>query len=118
MRRWLSILLLVFLPLQFSWAAVGVYCQHETGTQASHFGHHDHQHQAAPDQKGGAVPDFSAGIDNDCSACHAGCCSLVFFGDAGFSLTGPASPTLTGYQFRLPAPPPYPPERPNWVALA
>nr|ART41037.1 L611 [uncultured bacterium] len=52
MRRWLSILLLVFLPFQFSWAAVAGYCQHETGAAAQHFGHHDHQHQAAAEQEG------------------------------------------------------------------
>ncbi|MBU0601652.1 MAG: hypothetical protein KKD25_04520 [Gammaproteobacteria bacterium] len=46
MRRWLSILLLVFLPFQFTWAAAAGYCQHETGAAAQHFGHHDHKHQA------------------------------------------------------------------------
>ena len=46
MRRWLATLLLVLLPFQFSWAAVGGYCQHETGAAAKHFGHHNHQHQA------------------------------------------------------------------------
>ena len=47
MRKWLAIVLLVFLPLQFSWAAVASYCQHETGAAAKHFGHHAHQHKAA-----------------------------------------------------------------------
>ena len=42
MRRWLAILLLVCLPLQFSWAAVADYCMHESGETADHVGHHDH----------------------------------------------------------------------------
>ena len=44
MRRWLSILMLTLLPLQFSWAAVAAYCGHETGQHAEHLGHHEHQH--------------------------------------------------------------------------
>lgn len=44
MRRWLSIFLLILLPHQFSWAAVVTYCEHESGTQAMHFGHHQHKH--------------------------------------------------------------------------
>jgi hypothetical protein len=45
MRRWLSIFLLIVLPLQISWAVAATYCQHETGS-TKHFGHHDHKHQA------------------------------------------------------------------------
>jgi hypothetical protein len=45
MRRWLSILLLVFMPFQFSWAAVATYCEHESDMRAQHFGHHEHKHQ-------------------------------------------------------------------------
>jgi hypothetical protein len=44
MRRWLAILMLALLPLQFGWAAVAVYCGHESDPQAQHLGHHEHQH--------------------------------------------------------------------------
>ncbi|NCV41106.1 MAG: hypothetical protein EBW11_11190 [Betaproteobacteria bacterium] len=40
MRKFLAIFLLVLLPLQFSWAAVAGYCQHEAGVTANHPGHH------------------------------------------------------------------------------
>ena len=44
MRRWLSILLLVVMPLQLSWAAVAAFCAHESSPKAPHFGHHAHAH--------------------------------------------------------------------------
>ena len=45
MRRWLSILLLVFMPLQSSWAAVATYSELGASTLATHFGHHEHEHK-------------------------------------------------------------------------
>jgi hypothetical protein len=36
MRRRLAVPLLVFLPLQFSWAAVANHCGHDTGGAAEH----------------------------------------------------------------------------------
>lgn len=45
MRRWLSLLLLIVLPLQSNWAALSAFCQHEQGIQANHIGHHLHQHE-------------------------------------------------------------------------
>lgn len=46
MRRWLTIFLLVFMPLQFSWAVAGGYCtHHEEGKSAQHFGHHADGHE-------------------------------------------------------------------------
>jgi len=35
MRRWLAILMLALLPLQFSWAAVAAYCGRTTPTPAA-----------------------------------------------------------------------------------
>lgn len=77
MRRWLSILFLVMLPFQFSWAAAASYCQHETGKLASHFGHHEHKHQGAKVKSGApersdAVNKLGA-LDDDCALCHLGC---------------------------------------------
>lgn len=117
MRRWLSILLLAFLPLQFSWAEVGVYCQHETGAAAKHFGHHDHQHKADASQCDKADPKASGGIDNDCGACHAGCTAAIF-GEIQISSLAYASAVVDGYRHSLNASPHYQLERPNWAPLA
>lgn len=46
MRRCLVLVLLLWLPLQFSWAAAAGYCGHEQRKGAAHFGHHAHQHRA------------------------------------------------------------------------
>lgn len=117
MRRLFAIFLLVFLPLQLSWAAMGVYCQHETGAAAQHFGHHDHQHNADASQSDQADPKTSGGIDNDCGTCHAGCCAAVF-GESRISASAYASAVVDDYRHSLNTSPHYPPERPNWTPLA
>ncbi|MFZ2973328.1 MAG: cation efflux protein, CzcI family [Ferribacterium limneticum] len=117
MRRWLAILLLVFLPFQFSWAAVASCCQHETDASSQHFGHHEHKHQADADRDG--VPDskLTGGIDNDCGTCHASCVVAIFA--AG------GLPLATSISLAIPWPPGTTssaplaePERPNWSVLA
>lgn len=116
MRRWLAIFLLVFLPLQASWAAVTGYCQHESGAAAQHFGHHEHKHHS---DDGGSTDAkvLSGGIDSDCAACHAGCvCALT--GIAQFPVVLPA---FEGNLWRpsIPSSPPTAvPERPNWAVSA
>jgi hypothetical protein len=124
MRRWLSILLLVLLPLQLSWAAAAPYCQHEKSPVAlQHFGHHEHEHEDA----GGAAAGDSVAVDasqdggdtklltvdHDCAYCQMGSAQAV-------SATIPAvavpigrafaaAPAVTKQSFicaRL--------ERPNW----
>lgn len=73
MRRWLLILFVAMLPLQFSWAAVASYCTHEEPpAKQQHFGHHEHEHDDASD--GGSTSDKSAlEVDEDCAYCHLGC---------------------------------------------
>lgn len=118
MRRWLSILILVFLPFQFTWAAVAGYCKHETGAAAQHFGHHDHQHQADADHAG--TPDaktLGGEIDNDCAACHAGCAAAIF-SPVYLPTSSAASFAIPWLPGTLTAPPLAYPERPNWFALA
>jgi hypothetical protein len=117
MRRWFTILLLVFLPLQASWAAAGSYCQHETGIQAQHFGHHEHRHLDAShhDEKiKSAKPVLAA--DADCSFCHP-CCGAVL-------VDAPSTPELTvAANDNTPHLRPLlsailsPPDRPNWSRL-
>lgn len=65
------ILLLVMLPLQLGWAALGSYCQHEPDSQAKHFGHHFHQHKAdsARDGDDGPDPETGKSLHGDCNAC-------------------------------------------------
>jgi hypothetical protein len=121
MRRWLSILLLVFLPFQFSWAAVAGYCQHETEGTTRHFGHHEHKHQA--DAAAGAhddTPDAKrlGSIDNDCGACHAGCCAAAVFSDDSMVSLAVASLIIPWLKNQLASPPGCQPDRPNWSVLA
>ena len=66
MHRWLAIFLLVFLPLQSAWAAASVYCQHESGSAARHFGHHVHQHAASGDPAGTGSDTSGQNTDKDC----------------------------------------------------
>ena len=123
MRRWLAILLLVFLPLQFSWAAVANYCAHETGAAASHVGHHDHAgHSHAskdvdPGHKGQADGKTPSASYLDCGHCHGTCAAMVDV-VASFEPEALASAPLS-----LSAAPsaehmPAQPERPQWAALA
>ena len=74
MRRWLTILLLVFLPVQLSWAAAASYCRHEGGSSTKHYGHHEHEHQSAKLKAAGderADKNLGAGqLDDDCGVCQ------------------------------------------------
>ncbi len=117
MRKLLAIFLLVFLPMQLSWAAVASYCQHEALAEATHVGHHEHQHITADDGHGSPEPVKTLGEDPDCASCHAGCASALpqkrvivpgldsSLDTATYKVT-PTSPPLE----RL--------ERPQWRALA
>lgn len=80
MRRWLTILLLFILPVQFAWSAAAAYCQHEDAPAKTHIGHHVHEHKAGNDtgskasgQHLGESSSAKAGKllgDNDCGYCH------------------------------------------------
>lgn len=121
MRKWLAIVLLVLTPLQFSWAVAASYCQHETGTQASHFGHHEHKHQGAKVKTNSTDRSDAAGklgtLDNDCPGCHLSCASLIASSQAASIV-----PLVEGY---IPAlTPRYEshiskvPQRPDWSLAA
>ncbi|EXI67274.1 MAG: Cation efflux system protein CzcI [Candidatus Accumulibacter adjunctus] len=119
MRRWLTILLLSVLPLQFVWAAVAGYCQHDSGETVKHFGHHEHKHDVPEDAEQGAddgqLP--LADFDGDCTDCHASCAVAP---SAAVAL--PVIPVLSfaiPWASQLPAPPPLTqPDRPNWSVSA
>ena len=132
MRRWLAILMLTLLPLQFSWAAVASYCGHETQAGMAHFGHHDHQHHADASDGAGLDTDpttitdvnSDAGdgkapgaMDLDCGHCHGTCSMMLHLLS---SLPGPLStaPPSATFDETGGAHAPTRPERPQWLPLA
>lgn len=117
MRRWPIILLLALLPLQLSWAAVSVYCQHESGAAAQHFGHHEHQHHADETPKDDSGPKTLGAVDADCPVCHAGCATVLHASQV-MPVLYSAADMHVGEQALLASPPPTLPERPNWAHLA
>lgn len=119
MRRWLSILLLVLLPFQFTWAAAAAYCEHESSSQVQHFGHHVHKHAEGAHQAQGKKSSTAekikakAGLDNDCGTCHLSAAKPV--STLRLALPEPAAEIVIGasekhFSTRAPDHP----ERPNW----
>jgi hypothetical protein len=120
MRRWLAILMLTLLPLQFSWAAVAAYCGHEAGEAAQHLGHHEHEHagQSGADQDSApADQGASAAFDFDCGHCHGTCASMPAPVDDLASLTL-ASHRVIAIEGIVRTLAQSPPERPQWLPLA
>jgi hypothetical protein len=120
MRRWLAILMLALLPLQFSWAAVAVYCGHESDPQAQHLGHHEHQHngQATADHDSApANQSAPAGFDFDCGHCHGTCAGMPAPMDetTPLALTSHPVTPVDGIVRTIAQ---SPPERPQWLPLA
>ncbi|MBX3624098.1 MAG: DUF2946 family protein [Rhizobacter sp.] len=118
MRRWLTILLLVMLPFQFTWAAAASYCQHETAPETQHIGHHQHEHKAASDAgkvKTDAQDAKSTKLvaDNDCGYCHLNAAKSVQLQALEVpALKGPAVQDAAVQP--LPTRDPERHERPNW----
>jgi hypothetical protein len=117
MKRFLAIILLALLPLQFSWAAVAGYCQHESEVTANHLGHHSHDHQAADQHEPVKDGASSAEAHHDCATCHLGC-SVALASD----LTTPTAAADRDYPFDYNVNPSLAltkrPERPQWPTLA
>lgn len=121
MRVWLSIFLILFLPLQSAWAVAAPYCGHENSVRVSHFGHHAHQHHAADavmdaskDTSGGSA---SIAVDVDCTPCNGmGSAMVINFSPAVFFMgkTHYAS-SVTPESLLAPR---QRPERPKWPRLA
>lgn len=128
MRRLLTIVLLALLPLQFSWAAVASYCEHEAQAGAGHFGHHDHPHHgdsgvdadptvdptADPPAKGDKP---SVTMDFDCGHCHGQSSGMLTLSAGLPGLLAAAPPSAfsdeAGGEHS-----PTRPERPQWQPLA
>jgi len=121
MRRWIAVFMLMLLPLQFSWAAVASYCQHESSpATAQHVGHHEHKHGA---DDNGAISKAKTGgpsldkSDPDCCLCHGlglGATELHAskqHADHGNTMVAQISTPSAGVN-------PSPPDRPQWPVLA
>lgn len=116
MRRWLAIILLAFLPIQLSWAAVASYCEHETTTETSHLGHHEHKHNA--DLAEGADDQKAPGsVDLDCGHCLGSGAAMPLPAAALLPLLNTSRPVSLIDLFER-AQAPTPPERPQWLSLA
>jgi hypothetical protein len=123
MRRLLAIFVLGMLPLQFSWAAVAVYCEHET-QGAEHFGHHAHHHDTGAGPHADAVPSADAAgdkapgaMDLDCDDCHGQCSVMLTLPSEPPGLLSTAPPSASTNEAGG-AHAPTRPERPQWLRLA
>jgi hypothetical protein len=115
-------LLLVFMPFQFSWAAVATDCGHESGTRAKHFGHHEHKHQQPAGESSEAskleLSDLLGGA-LDTGDCHLHIQCAADMPAALVMPLGIASQALTHSTLaNAIAPGLSRPERPPWVDLA
>jgi len=117
MRRWLTILLLVMMPLQLGWAAIGSYCQHESGSQTKHFGHHAHQHTSQAGGDDGPGPQGGKDPHNDCNACISASVMPIFSAVALFDVSSSSAGETVFLAHPL-SRPSSPPDRPPWVCLA
>lgn len=112
MRRWLSLLLLVFMPLLSSWSVASAYCGDEPAGRTQHLGHHvDRHHDATPD----ASHDGQLAAA-DCDHCHSPGATLL----QGGEVTPGAAPSARACcrEVALRAPPVSLPDRPQWVRFA
>jgi hypothetical protein len=118
MRKLLTILLLALLPLQFSWAAVAGYCEHEVGVASEHVGHHEHRHADAERQDNDSKNVTTTGVMHpDCATCHGG--GVAATGSFLQALTISLLTLTSSEDSQQPAKPLLSrPERPKWVALA
>jgi hypothetical protein len=126
-RQFLAIVLLAFLPIQFSWAAVASYCGHEAQAGAGHFGHHanagsvsepvvdpDANPAANEDGKGDKAP---GAVDPDCGHCH-GYCSVMLTLPSDLPSALKMTPPSTTRDEAGGSHAPTRPERPQWLPLA
>jgi hypothetical protein len=117
MRNWLCIFLLAIMPLQLTWAAIGVYCQHENGVTTQHLGHHSHQHQLQSTDQPSPEQAKLGKFDADCGTCHTGC-SLAIASIAEAPVLSVNSVAGSRAQ-PIPVSPPFKvPDRPQWFVKA
>ena len=74
MKRLFAILLMLILPLQFSYAVASAYCEDDVIVTTAHYGHHDHGDAHQPVKSD--ADENSAG-HVECGVCHLGCAKLL-----------------------------------------
>jgi hypothetical protein len=117
MKRYLAIFLLVLLPLQFSWAAMAGYCEHETAVSSKHPGHHSHDHASAEHPETAQSAEPSACMDHDCATCHLGCAAALV-SDLNTTTVSVSDNHPFHLQVMASQPSTERPERPKWPVLA
>ena len=120
MRRWLVVLLLMWLPLQFTWAAAASCCRHNTAAGSHHMAAQDapaHCDASADDssRSDDGTPSNAPGMD--CGHCHGYCLGMPDVAGAVALHTLADAPPV---QIELPRTEhtPAQPERPQWPGLA
>lgn len=117
MRRLVLILVTVLLPLQLAWAAAAAYCQHEgTSKSATHFGHHQHVHDA--DQVHTKLPGGKVVGDYDCGYCNTVTAAVLPDFDAPPSQSAVLRRHGLPPEQERPSAPQRAPDRPQWLRLA
>jgi hypothetical protein len=115
MRQWVTVLLLVVVPLQLAWAGAAVYCGHEsTVAGAKHVGHHEHMHQPGSDSASAPVDDadMSSAFHADCETCHFGASATLTMAPMGSAIL-PSAGLLNASSPRYLSHIPAGPERPD-----
>ena len=113
MRRFVLILLLTVLPLQWSLAAVASICQHEAGQAEQQLGHHVHEHAGADELPARGVtadnvadPTPDDGVFEAKNSVDSDCHGHGFSALMGRTLVSPTfwsgGPDLTVYQCQIP----------------
>lgn len=117
MRRWLTIALMLLLPLQFAWAAAAAYCGHEPAPAKPHIGHHVHEHQdEAGDTHAAKASTAKAGklvADNDCGYCQLSFAKPLLPLTLQFAADAPLPIAIAPNQAFASRGPDHP-DRPNW----
>jgi hypothetical protein len=73
MRRWVAILLLILLPLQFTWAMAASYCRDDQGVSDADSGRYEHIHHGAKIKATSDERSDPGGLDHHCEGCHLSC---------------------------------------------
>lgn len=116
MRRLFLILMLLILPVQVSWGAASVYCNHESGAAAKHFGHHSHQHKAEPDDNKSSKSIFV--VDADCAFCQFGNTGMLAIPAPALLSISPQTESSFLSADSVATTRPERPERPKWDRAA
>lgn len=74
LRRIVSLVLAFIMAFQLSWTVAGIYCMHESGRAAEHFGHHPHVEDGDEFpvvSKDKQTPAKQLVVHPHCASCHA-----------------------------------------------